>query len=39
MWPVSDRVNKVGTDGADLLAPIAEPLAPTWTQPTLFDVA
>jgi hypothetical protein len=29
----------MGTDGADLLAPVAEQPKPTWTQPTLFDVA
>jgi putative SOS response-associated peptidase YedK len=38
-WAVSDRVNRAGAEGADLLAPIAEPPKPTWTQPTLFDVA
>ena len=38
-WPVSDRVNSVRADGADLLNPVEEPLAPSWTQPLLFDVA
>lgn len=38
-WAVSDRVNKASADGPDLLAPVAEPATPTWTQPTLFDVA
>jgi len=39
MWAVSDRVNYATADGPDLLAPVAEPPEPTWTQPTLFDVA
>jgi putative SOS response-associated peptidase YedK len=38
-WAVSARVNKANADGPDLLAPVAEPATPTWTQPTLFDVA
>jgi putative SOS response-associated peptidase YedK len=38
-WAVSDRVNSAGTDEPDLLKPVAEPPKPTWTQPTLFDVA
>ena len=37
--PVSERVNAVGADGADLLNDVPEPPAPAWTQPTLFDVA
>ncbi len=37
--PVSDRVNRVTEEGADLICPVEEPLAPAWTQPSLFDVA
>jgi putative SOS response-associated peptidase YedK len=39
MWPVGDRVNAVATDDPDLLVAVAEPPPPTWTQPTLFEVA
>lgn len=38
-WPVSDRVNRVTEEGADLILPVEEPPAPAWTQPSLFDVA
>ena len=38
-WAVSDRVNAATADDAELLAPVPEPPKPTWTQPTLFDVA
>jgi putative SOS response-associated peptidase YedK len=38
-WPVSEQVNAVNADTPDLLTPVAEPPKPTWTQPTLFDVA
>ncbi len=37
-WAVSERVNAATVDEPDLLAAVPEP-APTWTQPTLFDVA
>ena len=37
--PVGDRVNRVTEEGADLLNCVEEPLAPAWTQPSLFDVA
>ena len=37
--PVSDRVNAATADGPDLIAAVPEPPRPTWTQPTLFDVA
>ena len=36
---VSDRVNHVRADDPELLTPVAEPPAPTWTQPSLFDDA
>ncbi|VTU02735.1 Uncharacterized protein OS=Nitrosococcus halophilus (strain Nc4) GN=Nhal_2073 PE=4 SV=1: DUF159 [Gemmataceae bacterium] len=38
-WPVSDRVNAVGTDDPDLLLPVPEHAKPAWVQPSLFDVA
>jgi putative SOS response-associated peptidase YedK len=38
MWAVGERVNRVASDGPELLAPVAEK-KPAWTQPTLFDVA
>jgi putative SOS response-associated peptidase YedK len=38
-WAVSERVNATTADDAELLAPVPEPPKPTWTQPTLFDVA
>jgi putative SOS response-associated peptidase YedK len=38
-WRVSERVNHVAAEGPDLLLPVEEPPAPTWTQPSLFDVA
>lgn len=38
-WPVSDRVNHAAADDPDLLAAVPESPKPTWTQPTLFDVA
>lgn len=38
-WPVSDRVNRVTEEDADLLDPVEEPPTPAWTQPSLFDVA
>jgi putative SOS response-associated peptidase YedK len=39
MWPVSERVNTVSSDGPDLVVAVAESPKPTWTQPTLFDLA
>jgi putative SOS response-associated peptidase YedK len=39
MWPVSERVNAVSTDGPDLLTAVAEKPLPSWTQPTLFDLS
>jgi putative SOS response-associated peptidase YedK len=38
-WAVSDRVNHVRADDPELLTPVEEPPAPTWTQPSLFDDA
>lgn len=38
-WAVSDRVNSATADEPDLLVPVPEPAKPTWTQPSLFDVA
>ena len=39
MYPVSDRVNRPGSDGPDLLARVSEPPKPSWTQPSLFAAA
>jgi putative SOS response-associated peptidase YedK len=39
MWPVSERVNSVASDDPDLVVAVAESPKPTWTQPTLFDLA
>lgn len=38
-YPVSDRVNHVGADDAELLTAVEEPPAPTWKQLSLFDDA
>lgn len=38
-WAVSEKVNSATSDDPDLLAAVPEPPLPTWTQPTLFDVA
>ncbi len=39
MWAVSDRVNSATNDEPELLTTVPEPPKPSWTQPTLFDVA
>jgi putative SOS response-associated peptidase YedK len=38
-WPVSTRMNAVGTEELGLNAPVPEPLKPRSVQPNLFDVA